>query len=151
MKLEDIIQQNLVKPIDSLAGDSELCREVQTRLQVFGLLPAHGVDGIYGPQTKQAFEQFKQKIKEGELDTLGASSAKFLLELKELPGGNNLISKAQAESIYGNVISDGQLADLNSCLNRFEINTHPRMCHFLSQTAHESGGLKWMKEQWKKG
>ncbi len=45
-----------------------------------------------------------------------------------------------------NVISDGQLADLNSCLNRFEINTHPRMCHFLSQTAHESGGLKWMKE-----
>ncbi|OPF17208.1 chitinase [Microcystis aeruginosa KW] len=146
MKLEDIIQQNLVKPIDSLAGDSELCREVQTRLQVLGLLPANGVDGIYGSQTKQAFEQFKQKIKEGELDTLGASSAKFLLELKELPGGNNLISKAQAESIYSNVISDGQLADLNSCLNRFDINTHPRMCHFLSQTAHESGGLKWMKE-----
>jgi len=93
MKLEDIIQQNLVKPIDSLAGDSELCREVQTRLQVFGLLPANGVDGIYGSQTKQAFEEFKQKIKEGELDTLGSYSAKFLLELKELPGGNNLISK----------------------------------------------------------
>lgn len=49
MKLEDIIQQNLVKPIDSLAGDSELCREVQTRLQVLGLLPANGVDGIYEP------------------------------------------------------------------------------------------------------
>lgn len=57
-----------------------------------------------------------------------------------------MISKAQAELIYGNSISDEQLADLNSCLNRFVINTHPRMRHFLSQTAEESGGLKWMKE-----
>jgi len=63
MKLEDIIQQNLVKPIDSLAGDSELCREVQTRLQVFGLLAAHGVDGIYGPQTKQALNNSNKKSK----------------------------------------------------------------------------------------
>ena len=62
------------------------------------------------------------------------------------PPNAQLISKAQAEEIYENSISDEQLADLNSCLNRFEINTHPRMRHFLSQTAEESGGLKWMKE-----
>lgn len=59
---------------------------------------------------------------------------------------SQLISKVQAESIYGHIITDEQLADLNACLNRFEINTHPRMRHFLSQTAHESGGLQFVKE-----
>lgn len=146
MKLENIIQQNLTQSIDSLKNDPELTREIQTRLQILGLLPSNGIDGIYGPQTKLAFEQFKKRTNEGELDTLGTGSAKLLLELQQLPGGSQLISKAQAESIYGHVISDEQLTDLNSCLNRFEINTHPRMRHFLSQTAEESGGLKWMKE-----
>ena len=146
MKLEDIIQQKLVKPLDYLKEDRELCSEIQTRLQVLGLLTPNGVDGLYGPHTKEAFEQFKQRTHEEELDTLGSGSAKLLLKLKELPGGGNLISKNQAEYIYAHSISDKQLADLNSCLNRFEINTHPRMRHFLSQTAEESGGLKWMKE-----
>ncbi|PZV22011.1 MAG: chitinase [Snowella sp.] len=148
MKLENIIQQNLTQSIDSLKDDRELCLEIQTRLQTLGLLPSNGVDGIYGPQTKQAFEQFKQQTHEGEPDTIGAGSAKTLLELNTLPAGNNLISNNQAESIYGHSITDQQLADLNSCLNRFEINTHPRIRHFLSQTAHESGGLKFMTEIW---
>ena len=151
MKLADIVNQKIDKPLplslNYLKQDQELCREIQTHLQVLGLLPRNGVDGLYGPQTKEAFEQFKQRTHEKELDTLGAGSAKLLLELKELPGGGNLISKTQAEYIYGNdSISDEQLADLNKCLNRFEINTHPRMRHFLSQSAEESGGLKWMKE-----
>ncbi len=63
MKLEDIIQQNLVKPIDSLAGDSELCREVQTRLQVLGLLPANGVDGIYEPKQNKPLSNSNKKSK----------------------------------------------------------------------------------------
>ena len=61
---------------------------------------------------------------------------------------SQLISKVQAESIYSHAITDEQLADLNACLNRFEINTHPRIRYFLSQTAHESGGLKFMTEIW---
>lgn len=146
MKLEDIIQQNLVKPLDYLNEDQELCREIQTRLHFFGLLPANGVDGLYGPKTRAAFHQFKQRTNQGELDTLGAGSAKLLLELEELPGGGDLISKEQAKAIYGRYPTDQQLTDLNACLHRFEINTHPRMRHFLSQTAHESGGLQWMKE-----
>ncbi|MDJ0579097.1 hypothetical protein [Crocosphaera sp.] len=36
--------------------------------------------------------------------------------------------------------------DLNRCLNDFQINTVSRIRHFLSQCAHESGGLKWLKE-----
>lgn len=146
MKLEDIIQQNLIQPLDYLKKDPELCREVQTRLNAFGLLSPKDIDGIYGPLTKTAFEQFKQKTQQEELDKLGAGSAQLLLNLEQLPTGGDLITKEQAKFIYGNPISNKQLTDLNFCLDRFKINTHARMRHFLSQTAHESGGLKWMKE-----
>ncbi|MCZ8250072.1 MAG: D-Ala-D-Ala carboxypeptidase family metallohydrolase [Microcystis sp. LE19-195.1E] len=60
--------------------------------------------------------------------------------------GVNLVTRQQAESVYGRKMSDKQFNDLNSCLQRFEINTVPRIRHFLSQTAHESGGLRWMEE-----
>ncbi|GBE74492.1 hypothetical protein myaer87_17190 [Microcystis aeruginosa NIES-87] len=60
--------------------------------------------------------------------------------------GVNLVTRQQAESVYGRKMSDQQFNDLNSCLQRFEINTVPRIRHFLSQTAHESGGLQWMEE-----
>jgi putative chitinase len=57
-----------------------------------------------------------------------------------------LISKATAEYIFENEITDDQLSDLNHCLALFEINTSQRKRHFLAQIAHESGGLKWLKE-----
>lgn len=56
------------------------------------------------------------------------------------------ISKQQAEHIFGNPITEAQLTDLNACLARFDITTSQRMRHFLSQIAHESGGLRWLKE-----
>ena len=39
-----------------------------------------------------------------------------------------------------------EIVELNKCLRRFNINTTNRIRHFLSQTAHESGGGKWKKE-----
>lgn len=146
MKLHNIIEHNLVKPIDFLAQDQELCRQIQVRLKDLGFLFPEGVDGIYGSQTRNAFIQFKQATNQNDLDKLGPGSAKILIELKELPGGKGLLSKAQAESIYGRSIQVHQLKDLNGCLKRFQINTPARMRHFLSQTAHESGGLQWLQE-----
>lgn len=146
MKLQDIIQQNLIKPIGFLAEDPELCRQVQCRLKDLGLVSSEDVDGIYGSQTQSAFTQFKQAIHQDDPDKLGPGSAKILIELKELPGGGSLVSKAQAEHIYGHSIQICQLKDLNDCLHRFQINTPARMRHFLSQTAHESGGLQWLQE-----
>lgn len=128
------------------AFDPDLCRQIQSRLKDLGLLSSDDIDGIYGSPTQNAFAQFKKATNQGDPDKLGPGSAKLLIELKELLGSNGLLSKAQAESIYGRAIQPHQLKDLNDCLNRFGINTPARMRHFLSQTAHESGGLKWMKE-----
>jgi putative chitinase len=44
------------------------------------------------------------------------------------------------------LIEDEEITELNKCLERFNINTPNRIRHFLSQTAHESGGGKWKKE-----
>lgn len=93
MNLQEIIKKNLVKPLDFLAEDRELCRQIQSRLNNLGLLPPNGVDGIYGPQTQNAFAQFKKATNQSNPDKLGPGSAKILLELKELPGGGGLQSK----------------------------------------------------------
>jgi predicted chitinase len=57
-----------------------------------------------------------------------------------------LVTLAQATAIFGRPPSSSQLADLNACLRRFQINTAPRMRHFLAQVGHESGGLRWLLE-----
>ena len=62
------------------------------------------------------------------------------------PATPQLVSMAQATVVFTRAPGDGQLADLNSCLQRFSINTPARMRHFLAQVGHESGGLRWMME-----
>jgi len=57
-----------------------------------------------------------------------------------------LVNKQQADFVYGNPLSDGELIDLIRCLIQYKINTPARIRHFLSQTAHESGGLRWLEE-----
>lgn len=36
MKLQDVIQQNLVKPLDFLGEDAELCRKIQSHFSSAG-------------------------------------------------------------------------------------------------------------------
>jgi putative chitinase len=59
---------------------------------------------------------------------------------------SELVTMAQASAVFGRAPSASQLADLNDCLRRFEVNTPQRICHFLAQCGHESGGLRWMLE-----
>lgn len=74
-------------------------------------------------------------------DYLGKDTVKKLLEVS-----NKIITELQAETIFGRQITTAQLSDLNSCLQRFEINTPARLRMFCAQICHESGNLKWMKE-----
>lgn len=62
------------------------------------------------------------------------------------PATSQMISMTQATAVFTRAPRDSQLADLNSCLQRFLINTPARIRHFLAQVGHESGGLRWMME-----
>jgi predicted chitinase len=60
-----------------------------------------------------------------------------------------LISKQQLASIWicsPAMIKDEEVVELNDCLHRFGVTSKPRLRHFLSQTAHESGGGRYKKE-----
>lgn len=63
--------------------------------------------------------------------------------------GAALINKQQLASIWicgPAMIKDEEVTELNECLHRFGVTTKPRLRHFLSQTAHESGGGRYKKE-----
>lgn len=77
--------------------------------------------------------------------TLAANSGTFYI-FNQHWDGLYTISKQQADAIFGSDISSDLLKDLNQCLIRYQINTPARMRHFLSQIAHESGGLQWLRE-----
>lgn len=74
----------------------------------------------------------------------------MLANIKELPkvetSDKIVIEKEQASLVYDANISDQMFADLTKCLLTFDIITTFRIRHFLSQTGHESGGLRWLKE-----
>lgn len=136
MKLEDIVRHDKVLTKDQLIADVELVADVQTHLGI-------RADGLWGPQTEEAIASFckQNHLSNAGTGIFGATFAKALLESRA-----ELISKAQALAIFGRQITDSQLADLNSCLVRFQINTRDRLRHFISQICHESGQLRWLKE-----
>jgi putative chitinase len=67
----------------------------------------------------------------------------------EAPALVELVSKGDLAHIWNcaeSLIKDWEIEEMNACLRRFDITTTERIRHFLSQTAHESGGGRWMKE-----
>ena len=70
-------------------------------------------------------------------------------EVEEDIDGIVYITKAQLASIWEcpeELIARFEVQELNACLERFGITTPARIRHFMSQTAHESGGGRWKKE-----
>ena len=67
----------------------------------------------------------------------------------EPSNGEVYVTKAQIAAIWecsADLIHDYEIDEMNSCLEKYEITTAPRIRHFLSQTAHESGGGRYKKE-----
>ncbi len=58
MKLQDIIDNDGSISYDNLRIDSELTREIQTRLIASGLKLTGGADGKYGPSTRDSLSNF---------------------------------------------------------------------------------------------
>jgi putative chitinase len=59
------------------------------------------------------------------------------------------VSKHQLAQIWGcsdSEIQDREIVELNNCLKTFDITTPARIRHFLSQTAEESGGGRYIAE-----
>ena len=143
MKLQEIVTKGLVLTEEQLKLNKELLRQVQERLSELYLYPPGMIDGLWGTRTEHALIQFckQHHLNNIETNKYGQSWAKALLEASV-----ELITKEQAENVYGHTITHQQLHDLNACLRRFDINTPPRMRHFLAQTGHESCGLRYTKE-----
>jgi len=67
----------------------------------------------------------------------------------EKEAGVEHISKKQLAQVWGcgeSLIKDYEIVEMNKCLDMYEITTPDRIRHFLSQTAHESGGGRYKKE-----
>ena len=56
------------------------------------------------------------------------------------------VTAAQLRTMGANTVTDQQVRDLNDCLRMFNITSPARIRHFLAQTMHESGLLRWMTE-----
>ncbi len=59
---------------------------------------------------------------------------------------DSLVTKEQLQQIGWKNINDLALKDLNSCLQKFNINTPTRIIHFISQCSHESACGVYTKE-----
>ncbi|NAO99967.1 LysM peptidoglycan-binding domain-containing protein [Halomonas sp. MG34] len=65
------------------------------------------------------------------------------------PGDGDLyVTESQLNQIgwSSTYLSSAILEDLNRCLERYNITTRSRLCHFISQCSHESGAGRWTKE-----
>lgn len=135
-------------------------KKLQRKLSYWGLLAPDEIDGVFGPDTEGAVKAFQMRRGKPEqcqfadikpLQVTGKMDKSDWQELLRTPDIEiveitELVTAAQVEAIMGNPIYDNEIADLNRCLAEFDIITAERMRQFLAQCAHESGGMRWLKE-----
>jgi predicted chitinase len=109
------------------------------------------------PYQEAAFLDFAKQVfaKQPELLTDEAAWVKKYRKLYTpptqpvAPSPKQYVSKETLAYVWQcapTLITDSEVSELNKCLGDFGITTPPRIRHFLSQTAHESGGGRWKKE-----
>lgn len=125
-------------------ADTSLVRLIQDKLIQLGLLELP-IDGKPGPNTHKAWATFKRMAHDINLDMVGAESL-AALDILVTRSRKDLIIASEAALIFQRELTSQQLASLNKTLIDYEITTNNRICHFLAQIGHETGGLRWMKE-----
>ena len=97
------------------------------------------------PHQTKAWNWLEAQLTPSQLEEFG----RLYRDRPEAPSGYTYVTKRQLAEIWQcspTLIADSEIVELNKCLETFQITTPSRIRHFLSQTAHESGGGRWKKE-----
>lgn len=100
---------------------------------------------------QEAIELLQTHINQAD-PTLLTETADWVQVWRDAPARNTsatYVSHSQLAQLWGcamSLIQPIEVEEMNRCLERFEIVTPQRIRHFLSQTAHESGGGRYKKE-----
>jgi len=124
--------------------DKDQIKDIQSKLNTLG--ENLDVDGIVGPKTIEAWKNFKKREYLLDEELVGSGSLRILNERTVNIQDKVLIRVDQVKAVWGRTPSANLFRDLVSCLNTYQINTKPRICHFLAQTGHESAGGYWLLE-----
>ena len=116
------------------------------------LLKKHGytldVDGVYGPETLNTFNQFKQDRHITNLGVIGPTTVKILLDTQAISKSNlitfNLLDSGMPNASTKDI--NTYLGPLQKYTREYGINTPLRVAAFLAQLAHESGSFIYKEE-----
>lgn len=101
MKLQEIIDNNLVLTVEDLINNKELVKEVQERLALLDLYPDNLVDGIFGSRTDYAIKLFCEGnwLNNHKVKKYGKTFALKLLEKKIVTKSLNIQNLKDAAAI----------------------------------------------------
>jgi predicted chitinase len=111
------------------------------------------VDGWYGNDSDVASRTLQRRYGFYDDGTVRSALVRWLRHLKdhpedriEPPDGVTLIQLIKIVGERNEAHARRHLDGLNEAMRRYRITTSLRRAHFLSQVAHESGGLRWDEE-----
>jgi putative chitinase len=134
----DPIKSNLIK----LGSKGEDVKKIQERLFA---------DGIFGKSTQNAVKSWQEKKGLAADGIIGKNSwakmfpdsvenNKIKVEIRKETSDKLDLSKLES------LISSSVLKELPDVINKFQINSPLRLCHFLAQCRHESSSFKHKEE-----